>query len=116
MNAEIAGKFNFNDLIKITSRAEDAIDDEVLGQLQEVTRLYFGTDLPNTSDHVNFISTLSHAFGDAWFQMPALLTSLRLAEKAKSPIFTYSYDYPGSFTFCDLVNFNLLKFLLRVRK
>ena len=42
---------------------------------------------------------------DSWFVMPNVLTTQILLEKATSPIFQYSYDHHGSFTFCDVLNF-----------
>ena len=43
---------------------------------------------------------------DAWFIMPNILTTKLLLKKSNSPIYHYQYAHHGSFTFCDVINFN----------
>jgi hypothetical protein len=81
--------------------------------LKEIVEMYYGNQLPTIAD-ANFIEMVSKIFGHSWFQMPALLTGVKLSEKAISPIFAYSYEHEGSFTFCDLLRFNLGHFGLKV--
>ena len=78
--------------------------------MNKVKSLYFGDSEINN----NSFKTLAQILTDAWFQMPAIQTGLKLSEKATSPIYLYEYGYHGSMNMCDLVNFDLKKFLLKV--
>ena len=61
----------------------------------------------------NTYATLHQFFTDTWFQMPAILTSLQLAEKANSSVYLYRYGYHGAITLCDLISPDL-NFLMKV--
>ena len=78
--------------------------------MNKIISLYFGdSEFENGS-----FKTLYQLLTDAWFQMPAIHTGLKLSEKATSPIYLYEYGYHGSMNMCDLVNFDLKKFVLKV--
>ena len=75
--------------------------------------LYFGEsyNLTHSFDD-NAYAVLHKLFTDTWFQMPALLTGLKLTEKANSSVYLYQYGYHGAVTICDLISpTELMKFL-----
>ena len=76
--------------------------------------LYLGEsfDMDQSFDD-NTYATLHQFFTDTWFQMPAILTSLQLVEKANSSVYLYRYGYHGSITLCDLISPDL-NFLMKV--
>ena len=76
--------------------------------------LYLGEsfDMDQSFDD-NTYATLHQFFTDTWFQMPAILTSLQLAEKANSSVYLYRYGYHGAITLCDLISPDL-NFLMKV--
>ena len=79
--------------------------------MNKVKSLYFGdSEIDNDS-----FKTLAQILTDAWFQMPAIQTGLKLSEKVTSPIYLYQYGYYGSMNMCDLVNLDVKKFLIKVR-
>ena len=78
--------------------------------MNKMNSLYFG----DSGEFNGSFKTQAQVLTDAWFQMPAIHTGLKLSEKATSPIYLYEYGYHGSMNMCDLVNFDLKKFLLKV--
>ena len=80
--------------------------------MHQLSEMYFGTAEPTINDTT--FATLVEIFTDAWFQMPTIYTSLKLAQKAENPIFLYKYGYHGSMNFCDLIDLNLAKFMVKV--
>ena len=78
--------------------------------MNKVKSLYFGdSEIDNNS-----FEALAQILTDAWFQMPAIQTGLKLSEKATSPIYLYQYGYHGSMNMCDLVNLDVKKFMIKV--
>ena len=84
--------------------------------MRHVAKMYFGKDddglLSDTTE--NTFPVMAEIFTDSWFQMPAIFTAHKLAEKAKSSIFLYKYAYPGSVSFCDLINLDMTKITLKM--
>ena len=78
--------------------------------MNKVKSLYFGdSEIDNNS-----FKKLAQILTDAWFQMPAIQTGLKLSEKVTSPIYLYQYGYYGSMNMCDLVNLDMKKFMIKV--
>ena len=85
--------------------------------MKKIKSLYFcNSEIDNGSVKTqnDFACDWAQVLTDAWFQMPAIHTGFKLSEKATSPIYLYQYGYHGSMNMCDLVNFDLKKFLLKV--
>lgn len=85
--------------------------------MKKVKSLYFcdfEIDKGSFKTQNGFACDWAQVLTDAWFQMPAIHTGFKLSEKATSPIYLYQYGYHGSMNMCDLVNFDLKKFLLKV--
>ena len=81
--------------------------------MKKIKSLYF-CDFEIDKTQNDFACDWAQVLTDAWFQMPAIHTGFKLSEKATSPIYLYQYGYHGSMNMCDLVNFDLKKFLLKV--
>ena len=77
-----------------------------------LSELYFGTINPKIDETA--VPIISRIFTDSWFQMPAIYTAKKLAQKAKSDIFMYYYTYPGSVNMCDLINIDMTEMSLKV--
>ena len=83
--------------------------------MRHVAKMYFGKDDEGLlSGTENAFPVMAEIFTDSWFQMPAIFTAHKLAEKAKSSIFLYKYAYPGSVNFCDLINLDMTKITLKM--
>ena len=78
--------------------------------MNKMNSLYFG----DSGQFNGSFKTQAQVLTDAWFQMPAIQTGLKLSEKATSPIYLYQYGYQGSMNMCDLVNLDVKKFMIKV--
>ena len=93
-------------------RAEEPTSKDTLDIMETISSWYFGSKDPaEIESNDNFIEKGAAILTDSWFIMPNILTSNTLLNKAKSPIYQYMYGHHGSFTFCDIVNFDWKKYI-----
>ena len=83
---------------------------ESLEKLKMIVPWYFGS-IENPANHPEFEEKFAQIMTDSFFLMPNILMTQILAKTANSPIYHYKYSYSGSFSLCDLLKFDWMKFV-----
>ena len=83
---------------------------ESLEKLKMIVPWYFGS-IENPANHPEFDEKFAQIMTDSFFVMPNILMTQILAKTANSPIYHYKYSYSGSFSLCDLLKFDWMKFV-----
>ena len=83
---------------------------ESVDKLKMILPWYFGS-IENPVNHPQFEEKFAQIMTDSWFVMPNILMTQILSKTAKSPIYHYKYSYTGSFSLCDLLKFDWMKFV-----
>ena len=83
---------------------------ESLEKLKMIVPWYFGS-IENPANHPEFDEKFAQIMTDSFFVMPNILMTQILAKTANSPIYQYKYSYSGSFSLCDLLKFDWMKFV-----
>ena len=91
-------------------RYEEPLIEQSKAMLKSIIQINFKSENIDVNSP-NFDEIMGNIFSDAGFVMPNVLSTKFISQKSKSPIYHYRYAHRGSFTICDLMGYDTMKFL-----